>query len=105
MRVAKKFEVGKYYQFIGHQLVLKEEHKAKTWTGAQSPEMWKYDIEIPCWMDRCARRCTYADPIDGTSASFEDIIMLTAKGCIPWTTPRPYLAYLKMGMFIEVEVS
>lgn len=98
-RVASKFQIGKSYIFIGYPLIMDpkaslEENEGKSFH--------KSDSKIAQWMDRKPRKCLNTDPIDGTEALFENIFFIVNGRKLSWGTCRPYKAYLKAGMFLEV---
>lgn len=105
MSVARRFEVGKSYQFTGNPICIEKGESMLDKVGAVYEALIMNDTEIVHnWMDRRIRKCVYADPLNGTSAIFEGIFFDFRGQNVAWTVIRSYKCYLKAGMFQEVEV-
>ena len=102
----RRFEVGKYYQFTGEPMTMKDGELLTSKVGAVYESLIMSDTEIVHnWMDRRIRKCVYASEFDGTAAVFEDIYFHLKNELVPWTVIRSYECYLEAGMFQEVEVA
>lgn len=103
-KAVQRFEIGKYYQFVGEPIVRKRGESLITKPGAVNEELLVNDVEIfQNWMDRGIRKCL-DNAFDGTSASFEDLYFNLRGDKVPWHVLRSYQCYLEAGMFQEVEV-
>lgn len=101
-RKVDHFEKGKYYQFTGHMLMFDPSNPDYS-TSDDFRDIWFWKN----WMDRQPRKCTYAG-LNGQAAIFDDLyfkdIFYGKEIQMPWEMPASYNAYLKQGMFEEVEV-
>jgi hypothetical protein len=103
MKVVRKFEAGKYYQFTGYPIIINPEDPS-TWSGNYD-SMPMDDPHINSLMDRQPRLARWVDGREsGTMVLFSEIYMPTMLSKIPWDVPRDFKSYLDKDMFVEVEV-